>query len=218
MIWKGLYPGHIQTTHLSLESLLWMFHCHVSFQGGKPPVFQWKRFSPPLSTTPKKKTLVRAFKRYQQETLSNGKCGYPWGSTLNLYLHVPTMYGFYRAYGVIFRVLSQWYPHFPFGSHDNLQKIFVLMAKVTFQMIWFNTPKNAGVSSSVVWLRNHIITFARVFRKPTNMQLIRCWSTPKLPHHILKIIGNQGLLSASSLFFVDENLPIFWGGCTLLCG
>ncbi len=29
---------------------------------------------------------------------SNGKGGYPWGSTLDLYHHVPTMYGLYRAY------------------------------------------------------------------------------------------------------------------------
>ena len=47
---------------------------------------------------------------------SNGKAGYPWGSTLTLYQHVPT--GLYRAYGGMFReqtssFLSQGYPHFP---------------------------------------------------------------------------------------------------------
>ena len=46
---------------------------------------------------------------------------YPWGSTLNLYHHVPAMYVFFWAYGGIFsaqtaRVLSQGYPHFPFES------------------------------------------------------------------------------------------------------
>ncbi len=62
--------------------------------------------------------IIRSTLLMAEGLYSNGKCGYPWGSTLNLYHHVPTMYGVYRAYGEIFgeqtaRVLSQGYPHFP---------------------------------------------------------------------------------------------------------
>ena len=60
--------------------------------------------------------------------ISNGKCGYPWGSTLNLYHHVYTIYisiyGIHKVYQGVFReqtarVLSQGYPPFPIESRDT---------------------------------------------------------------------------------------------------